>query len=103
MPIEKITDYIQLTAAEISWIQNAAGSRGDTEAINETPTGIIDSSNKDFTLAHTPNPATSLKLFLNGAYQTPAGEDYTLTTATIVFVNAPPAESILKVFYSYDA
>jgi hypothetical protein len=68
---------------------------------NETPSGTIDGSNKEFTLANTPSPAASVILLLNGAYQTPAGEDYTLVTATITFENAPVSGSILRAFYRY--
>lgn len=72
-----------------------------TFAENETPTGTINGSNTVFTLAHTPAVANSLQVFLNGAYQTPGGVDYTLVTATITFVNAPPTGSILRAFYKY--
>jgi len=68
---------------------------------NETPSGTIDGTNRTFTLATAPNPATSLRLFLNGAYQTPGGEDYDLSSLTITFVvgNAPLTNSIMRVFY----
>ena len=66
---------------------------------NETPVGTIDGVNKTFTLPSTPSPAASLLLFLNGAFQTAVGEDYTLSTATITFVNAPPTGSVLRAFY----
>lgn len=69
-------------------------------AENETPAGAIDGANDVFTLAHTPN-AGSLQLFLNGMYQTPCGEDYTLVTNTITFINAPIGGSILRAFYKY--
>ena len=78
-------------------ITGAAGS----ESENETPSGIINGANAVFTLAHTPSPAASLKVYLNGAFQTAAGEDYTLATATITFVNAPLSGSVLRVFYKY--
>ncbi len=56
----------------------------------ETPTGTINSSNRDFTLAHSPSPAASLQLFLNGVLQR-AGTDYTLTTNAIQYsVGATP-------------
>lgn len=69
-----------------------------TPAYNETPTGVIDGANDTFTLVNTP-AAGSLQIFLNGMYQTPAGEDYTLAGLTITFVNAPLAGSILRAFY----
>lgn len=74
---------------------------GTDESENETPSGTIDGSNAVFTLAHTPSPAVSLRVYLNGAFQTAVGEDYTLVTDTITFVNAPPTGSILRVFYKY--
>ena len=81
-------------------IANLLSSLG-TEVSNETPTGLINGSNKVFTLANSPSPAGSLKVFLNGAFQTAEGEDYTLVTDTITFVNAPLSGSILRVFYKY--
>ena len=69
-----------------------------TPAYNETPTGTIDGANAVFTLANTP-ATNSLQVFLNGAFQTAGGEDYTLSGATITFVNAPLSNSILRVFY----
>lgn len=70
-------------------------------ADNETPTGTINGTNAVFTLAHTPNPAASLQLFLNGAFQAAAGGDYTLATATITFITAPVNGSTLRAFYRY--
>lgn len=70
-------------------------------ADNETPSGTINGSNAVFTLAHTPSPTASLQLFLNGAFQTAAGTDYTLATATITFGSAPLTGSILRAFYRY--
>lgn len=77
----------------------------DTEASataeNETPAGDIDEVNKTFTLTNIPVPSSSLKLFLNGMYMTPEGEDYTLTSKTIVFINAPSSGSVMRAFYKY--
>ena len=67
----------------------------------ETPSGTINGTNAEFTLANTPNPVASLQLFLNGAFQTAGGEDYTLASATITFVNAPLSGSILRASYRY--
>ena len=69
-----------------------------TPAYNETPAGAINGANDTFTLANTP-ATNSLQVFLNGVYQTPAGEDYTLVGLTITFVNAPLTGSILRAFY----
>ena len=72
-----------------------------TEVSNETPTGDVNGSNAEYVLTHTPNPAASLILFINGAFQTAGGEDYTLATATITTVTAPPTGSIIRAFYRY--
>ena len=76
------------------------GSGSGTDVNNETPSGTINDVNVTFTLANAPSPAASLRLFLNGAYQTPGGEDYTLSGATITFVNAPLTGSVLRAFYT---
>lgn len=65
---------------------------------DETPSGTINSSNTVFTLANLPNPASSVKVYLNGVRQR-VTEDYTLSGATITFVSAPPTGSILLVDY----
>jgi|26BtaG_2_1085354.scaffolds.fasta_scaffold01581_7 hypothetical protein len=64
----------------------------------ETPSGTINGSNKTFTLSVTPISG-SLEVYLNGAFQTAGGEDYTLSESTITFVNAPPTGSVLRVRY----
>ncbi len=70
-------------------------------ADDETPAGTINGTNKVFTLAESPDPDLSLRLYLNGSYQSPAGEDYTLSGITITFVNAPLTSSVLRAFYRY--
>lgn len=99
-------------------IMRSAGMAGVVDAINklertikatasylfaddETPAGLVNGTNKVFTLADAPDSISSLKLYLNGAYQSPAGEDYTLSGITITFVNAPVTGSILRAFYRY--
>jgi len=100
-------------------LQGMVGSQGIIDAINkltiatgsnvtydfadnEVLTGDINGTNKVFTLASTPNPATSLRVYLNGAYQTPAGEDYAFDgIITITFEMAPPEGSIMRAFYRY--
>ena len=74
---------------------------GSNFADNETPSGTIDGVNVTFTLAHTPSPAASLHLYLNGALQQAGGGDFTLATATITFNTAPQTNSILLASYRY--
>lgn len=76
-------------------------STGTSFSDNETPSGTINGVNTTFSLAHTPSPAASLMLFLNGAFQAAAGVDYTLATATITFVSAPLTSGVLRAFYRY--
>lgn len=58
----------------------------------ETPTGMIDGTNRNFTLAASPNPATSLALYRNGVRQK-FGVDYTLAGNAITFLAASTPES----------
>ena len=69
-------------------------------ADNETPGGSVNGSNVTFTLAHTPSPAASLRLYIDGVHQT-QGTDYTLSTATITMTNAPSTGDIIRAFYRY--
>lgn len=69
-------------------------------ADDETPTGPINSSNKNFILSHTPSPVSSLRLYMNGQLQT-RGTDYTISTNAIVFVSAPPTGVVLEAYYRY--
>lgn len=71
-------------------------------AYNETPTGDINGTNKTFTLAHAPNPATSLILKLGSGFLQAGGEDYTLSGRTITMEFAPPTGAIfIAVMYQY--
>lgn len=65
---------------------------------DETPSGTINGSNTDFTLANIPNPASSLKVFRGGARQR-IDEDYTLSGATISFTFAPVSGEIILCDY----
>lgn len=63
-----------------------------------TPTGTVNGVNTDFTIAHKPSPATSLKVYVNGQ-RFKLTEDYTLSGVTISFVTAPPTGSIITCDY----
>lgn len=67
----------------------------------ETPSGAINGSNVTFTLAHTPSPAASLSLFLNGQELIAGGADYTLSSATVTTVLAPKTNDVLIAFYRF--
>jgi len=72
-----------------------------TFADQEVPSGTINSANVTFTLAHTPSPAASLTCFENGVAQRAAGADFTLATATLTYVVAPPTGSTLVCNYRF--
>lgn len=69
----------------------------------EVPAGTVDGVNDTFTVATTPSPAGSLKVFKNGIRQRAGGADYTLATATITFVagNIPQTGDVLLADYRY--
>jgi hypothetical protein len=65
----------------------------------ETPTGAINGANTTFTLAATPTANTE-EVFLNGILQEPgAGNDYTISSATITMLSAPLTGDRLRVNY----
>ncbi len=72
----------------------------DTNFVNaEVPSGSINGSNADFTIANTPTSGT-LAVYLNGLRQrSGAGNDYTLTGTTITFTTAPISGDYIEVDY----
>lgn len=69
---------------------------------NEVPSPAPDGTTTAFTLAHAPNPAGSLRLYLNGVRQLAgAGKDFTLSTLTITMASAPAATDSLLADYTY--
>jgi hypothetical protein len=65
----------------------------------ETPAGTVNGVNATFTLANTPIANTE-SVFLNGLLQEPgAGNDYTISGATITMLNIPAAGDRLRVNY----
>ena len=111
---QKITDDYTFTGTTISFITapltdskilvdydiNAGNyATGSASFIdNETPTGLVNSSNTTFTLISAPITG-SLMLFRDGQLLTGGGADYTLTTNSIEFVSAPTTGSVLLAFY----
>lgn len=67
--------------------------------VRETPTGLVNGSNTTFTLAFTP-VAGKEQVFLNGILQEPgAGNDYTISGATITYLTAPVTGDKIRVSY----
>jgi hypothetical protein len=70
---------------------------------SEVPGGTIDGNNVSFTLANTPNPAVSLKLYKNGVLLSQGG-DYTLSGSNINFASTsvtPQTGDILIASYRH--
>jgi hypothetical protein len=68
-------------------------------AENETPSGVINGVNTDFTLAHEPI-ASSVRLYVNGVRFT-LTTDYTVLGSVITLNTAPPTRSGIIVDYRY--
>ena len=91
---------------EIRELKGKLGGGGGTSYIgisqhfvdDETPSGAINGTNKDFVLANTPNPTASLKVFRGGARQR-ITEDYTFSGRTISFITALVAGEIILCDY----
>lgn len=75
---------------------------GDTTGIgfsdNEVPAGTIDGVNKVFTLANTPNPATSLRVYYNSGRQTGT---YSLVGTQLTLNFTPQPGDLLVTDYRY--
>lgn len=71
-------------------------------ADGEIPSGAVNGTNVTFTLAHNPNPALSLQLFVGGLRQLAgAGNDYTLSGNTITMAVAPSTGANIVASYRY--
>lgn len=90
---------INTTAITWQQIPTSAGLLSANFVIREVPSGSINGSNVTFTLANTPT-AGSEEVFLNGLLQSVgAGEDYTISSATITYLTAPLTGDKLVVSY----
>lgn len=77
-----------------------AGGTAASEARNETPAGLVNSSNTIFTTAHAFTAGT-LQVYLNGI-RLQVTSDYTITGASqFTFLTAPDTGSIITVDYLY--
>lgn len=72
-----------------------------TVITRETPTGLVNGSNVTYTLANTPT-AGSEEVFVNGVLQEPgAGNDYTISSATITMLTALLTGDKIRVSYRF--
>ena len=76
------------------------GGQSSTFFDGEIPGGLVDGSNKTFTLANAPS-GSSLMLFRNGMYMK-AGFDYALTGSTVDFVTGATPQDTLVASYRVD-
>lgn len=91
-----VTGDVSITNAGVTSISSGLATHFVTR---EVPSGSINSSNVTFTLANTPTAGTEC-LYLNGLLQNVgAGNDYTISGATITFVVAPETGSVLLANY----
>lgn len=90
-----------LGTTAITWqqIPTSAGLLNTNFVDKETPSGTINGANVTFTLANTP-VAGSEHVYLNGILQeVGAGNDYTISGATITYLTAPLTGEKLKASY----
>lgn len=90
-----------LETTAITWqqVQLSAGLANSNFVDKETPSGSINGSNATFTLANTP-VSGSEHVYLNGILQdVGAGNDYTISGATITFLTAPISGDKIRVSY----
>lgn len=93
-----------LNAAAISDFNTASDARVATAiaakfVTRETPTGAVNGTNTSFVLANTPVTGSE-EVYLNGILQEPgAGNDYTISAATITYLTAPVTGDKVRVSY----
>lgn len=90
-----------INSTAITWqqIPSTAGLTNTNFVDKEIPSGSINGSNTAFTLANTP-VAGSEHVYLNGVLQeSGAGNDYTISGATITMLTAPLSGEKLRVSY----
>lgn len=90
-------DSTTFLAGDLQWRTVTGGVGSGDFVFNEVPSGTIDGSNTDFTLAHTPVSGT-VRVYLNGLRQKPT-DDYTISSDTISFVDAPFVDDTILVDY----
>jgi len=94
-------DSVTGSATDCVHVDGSSGPCGAAQNASfvdaESPAGLVDGANTQFTLSASPNPAASLYLYRNGMLQA-AGRDYTLSGQTVSFVSAAapqPGDTLL--------
>jgi hypothetical protein len=83
---------------EAVYRNDATQSLSDPTQYEETPAGLVDGANKIFVLANTPTSNQSVKIYLDGDFQT-QGVHYTIVGKTITFVTAPALLQVVDAIY----
>jgi hypothetical protein len=92
---------IQIKLDGTSLTQSSSGLKVNASKflVRETPSGSVNGSNTAFVLANTPISGME-QVYLNGILQEPgAGNDYTISGATITYLTAPATGDRLRVSY----
>lgn len=92
--------YLKYTANGLEWADIDDDFISDSDVItNETPSGLINSSNVTYVLANTPVDGT-VTVYLNGLFQAQGSAlDYSISGDTITFNKAPRTNSELYACY----
>ncbi len=68
----------------------------------ETPSGVINGLNSDFTLTYSPSPPNALMLYVNGVLQSQGlDKDFTLSSNTVSLNTVPSVGDQIVATYSY--
>lgn len=90
-------DTIAWDAENQKWVVSPA-SIGAIIVDDETPTGVIDGINREYSLSRVPSPTKSLQLFRGGVLMRNT-VDYTLTDNQIEMSQAPEVNDVLTAYY----
>lgn len=94
-----VDDGGTLGTTAIVYVANQTGLTSANFVYSEVPSGTINGSNTSFSLANTPIAGT-VRLYLNGLRQRAgAGNDYTISGATITMLTAPLSGEYLEADY----
>lgn len=95
-------DGANITSQDILDARTIFGGGGsETVGAHEVPAGVLNGSNKNFTLSQVPLSLQSLQIFLDGVKLPPSG--YTLSGQVVTLTgDAPTAEQTVEAFYLQD-
>ncbi|MDE2438955.1 MAG: hypothetical protein KGN01_06240 [Patescibacteria group bacterium] len=104
LPVGVVGDCLTSNGTSALW-GSCSGSAGTSSYLTgydysggtSNLTGVLNGTNTTFTLSANPNPTSSLILWLNGqTLLQGAGQDYTLSGATVTMTTAPLSTDILQ-------